>query len=137
MREEEFNQLVARTGTAGDEARRVANEVYDHSIEAFMGHSILAVQRYIHKKYGEEIRIDVHYPKKIQHSRLAGRRKSSCVPCFVNRYAKIYIDPTNDDEQKRVCIAHELYHVIHDVAMHKKQAQKMQTFQDNKMSEML
>ncbi len=98
-----------------DSAREVANEVYSLSEQCLMAHSIRAVEKYLLEKYAFPTQIILEISDNVVSDM---DRLSWCSPAQ-NKGDKtfIFVDREwGDQDQRRFCVAHELYHIIWSVA---------------------
>lgn len=87
-------------------ASSLANDVYANSKKCLMAHSIRAAESYLFDRYNV-----VHHIRVIP--KVFGSRKSYCLPG--PNISRIHVNPNLLHDEKRFCIAHELYHVLHKI----------------------
>lgn len=93
----------------GDIARDLAKEIYEQSKRALMAHSVRAVKEHLRAKH----RIN-HYTIVIrQLTGIQSRYARNSWVVFGQRNATILVDQSLEHDETRVCIAHELFHVLY------------------------
>lgn len=101
---------IDHTKDIGDQARDFAGIIYSLSEEAYMAHSIQAVKRYIRERKGNRQENFIIVVRAVSGVDGYSGRKS-----FVKVWpskAIILVDKQLNREQKRMCIAHELFHIL-------------------------
>jgi hypothetical protein len=88
-----------------------AQEIYGLSKDCLMAHSIRAVELYVSQKLSHKHHIVlIGGPRSV----VSPNKNSWCLPGKPT--SRIWVDDTLIHDEKRFCIAHELYHVILEVS---------------------
>ena len=89
-----------------------ADEVYAISRDCLMAHSIRAVEFYVSHKLQKP-----HHIILMEDAQDFVLKKSWCAPGIpVSHTSRIWVDPSLPHDEKRFCIAHELYHIVLSVS---------------------
>jgi hypothetical protein len=107
---------ILNTHKEGDRAEAFAKELYKLTEATLMAHTIRAFERHMGSHFGfnryvVRVYVNASVAKRMQHH----QRVSYIV--FDEAGANIYVDASLNNDRKRVCVAHELYHV-HLAAIH-------------------
>jgi Zn-dependent peptidase ImmA (M78 family) len=91
-------------------AENLANVIYNLSEQCLMAHTLRAAESHIRRETGNKsFSIILEIDDKIT-SRLQKKSHTTYAPQLNN--ACVVVAPHLDHDQKRVCIAHEVYHII-------------------------
>jgi len=90
-----------------EETETRARTIYQETTACLMAHSIRAVQTYL-KRYHKAKQISVHLVPKMHES----IERYSWLVDNGGDEAKIWVDADQPTDRKRICIAHELYHIL-------------------------
>jgi len=92
----------------GELAHSLAGDIYSYSKQALMAHSVRAVKEHLRKKYQMN-----HYAIVVnQSSEILTRYRRNSWVVFGANSATIFVDQSLGHDETRVCIAHELFHIL-------------------------